>query len=61
MNAHANDLRSVTANPAGEQSTLYVAPSLQAEVSLLARMLYREGYNTIIRGISPTSSPTGGS
>ena len=45
MNVHANGLRPVTANPEGEQSTLYFTPSPEAEVALLARMLYREGYN----------------
>lgn len=37
--------RPIVVVPEGEQKTLYFTPSPEAEVALLARMLYREGYN----------------
>lgn len=42
---HADGDRAVRTFPPGEQQTLYFAPSPEAEVALLARMLHREGYN----------------
>ena len=45
MNIESAKPRSVKAIPPGEQSTLYFTPSPEAEVALLGRMLYREGYN----------------
>ncbi|MCK9541309.1 MAG: class II aldolase/adducin family protein [Novosphingobium sp.] len=45
MNVQTADPRPLKHVAAGEQSTLYFTPSPEAEVALLARMLYREGYN----------------
>lgn len=45
MNVQADDLRPLKFTEDADQKTLYFTPSPEAEVALLARMLYREGYN----------------